>query len=112
MRPPDPTDEPAILSWIKALIAGGRYRYSDHARGRLLDRDVTPAELAEAILGSQLLENYPTYFTGPACLLYGDTAAGRPLHIVCSTTLPEVVIITVYEPSPPKWLTPTRRSET
>jgi hypothetical protein len=111
MTPPDPTAEGAILAWLKARIIAGHYRFSDHARGRLLDWDVTPTALVEAILAAQLLENYPAYFIGPACLLYGDTAAGRPLHVACSTTLMEVVIITVYEPAPPKWITPIRRSD-
>lgn len=110
MAPPDPHDTDAILTWNKRLVAAGDYRFSDHARDRLLRWDVTPNELVEAILASQLLGNYPTFFIGPACLLYGDTTAGRPLHIVCSTTLPEMVIITVYGPTPPKWVSPTRRS--
>jgi hypothetical protein len=45
------------------------------------------------------------------CLLYGYTFAGRHLHVVCSTTQPLLVIITVYEPHSPKWVGPTQRRE-
>lgn len=33
------------------------------------------------------------------------------LHVVSTTAQPVLVIITVYEPKPPKWVTPTQRSE-
>jgi len=55
------------------------------------------------------LENYPTFYQGLACLIYGDTAARRPIHIVCSTTLPTLILITVYVPTSPKWLAPMQR---
>ncbi len=34
---------------------------------------------------------------------------GRTLHIVCTTAQATLIIITVYEPLPPKWTTPTQR---
>jgi hypothetical protein len=34
---------------------------------------------------------------------------GRPLHVACTTGRPMVTIITVYEPKPPKWVTPSKR---
>jgi hypothetical protein len=110
MTAPDPTDEQAVLLRIRTQATAQQYRVSDHARGRLLEWDITPAEMVEAISTARVLENYPAWHIGPACLLYGTTAAGRPLHLVCSTTLPELVIITIYEPGPPKWITPTQRS--
>lgn len=105
----DPADERAILARIQAQAAAEQIQVSDHAQGKLVREVVTLAELREAIAGGRVLENYPTFFKGPCCLLYGDTRRGRPLHIVCSTTLRELVIITVYEPVPPKWTSPTRR---
>ncbi len=37
------------------------------------------------------------------------TKAGRPIHVVCTTSHPTLIIITVYEPTPPKWVTPVER---
>jgi hypothetical protein len=31
------------------------------------------------------------------------------VHVVCTTARPVLIIITVYEPRLPKWLTPTNR---
>ena len=67
------------------------------------------SEVLEAIASSQLLENYPERRRGACCLTLGHTRAGRPLHIVCTTEAPLLIIITVYEPKPPKWVTPTKR---
>lgn len=105
----DPNDEAAVLAGIKALVGAGRYRLSFHANRRLSEYGLSMPEVLEALAGGQLLENYPTYHHGPCCLVYGDTAAGRPLHVVCSSTLPELVVITVYRPTPPQWRTPTAR---
>jgi hypothetical protein len=55
------------------------------------------------------LENYPEHRRGACCLLSGFTHGGRRIHIVCTTARPVLIIITVYEPRPPKWVTPTRR---
>lgn len=105
----DPTDERAALTHIRALAVIGAFRVSTHVRRYLSQRATATDEIVEALLAAGILENYPAYFKGPCALLNGSTRAGRPLHIVCSTTLPEVVLISVYEPTPPKWTTPTER---
>ena len=105
----DPTDESAVLDHIRLQAANRRYRLSFHARREMQHEDIALAELFEAIVAGQLVENYPQHGRGACCLLYGATGAGRDLHIVCTTTAPELIIITVYEPLPPKWATPLRR---
>ncbi|MBM4122800.1 MAG: DUF4258 domain-containing protein [Nitrospira sp.] len=60
---------------------------------------------------TQVIENYPEHRRGPCCLLNGQTERGRPLHIVCTTAQPSLIIITAYEPRPPKWVTPTQRRQ-
>jgi hypothetical protein len=77
----------------------------------MVEDDVSLRDVLEAIGTAGILEDYPTHRRGACCLLSGSTRAGRPLHVVCTTTRPILVIITVYEPKPPKWTTPTQRSE-
>ena len=50
-------------------------------------------------------------YSGPCCLLNGQTRQGPPLHIVCTTACEMVILITVYEPKPPKWISPTQRRQ-
>jgi hypothetical protein len=47
----------------------------------------------------------------PSCLLYGRTSENRPLHIVCAYSREEnmVIVITVYQPDPEKWIDFERR---
>lgn len=91
----DPNDESAVLAEVKALVAARQYRLSDHVEGRIDKHGVTLSEMLEALAGARLLENYPTYHHGPCCLVYGDTSAGRPLHLVCSTIQSKVIVVTV-----------------
>ncbi|TAK34942.1 MAG: DUF4258 domain-containing protein [Chloroflexota bacterium] len=43
-------------------------------------------------------------------MICGKADDGRLLHVVCTADRNAVLVITVYEPKPPKWITPTRRS--
>ena len=84
-----------------------RFRYT-RLRKRWLNTS-PPPEIEAAMLNAQLLEDYPDWWLGPSCLICGQTKAGRDLHIVGSYSDLPVTIITVYEPRPPGWVTPTLR---
>jgi len=68
-------------------------------------------EVREAVLNGVIIESYPDDDPYPSCLIYGKTTEGRPLHIVCAYGKDEdiVVIITVYQPDPGKWINFERR---
>jgi hypothetical protein len=38
-----------------------------------------------------------------------NLAGHARLHNVCTTTRPRLLLMTVYEPQPPKWMNPTQR---
>ncbi|MDQ3399342.1 MAG: DUF4258 domain-containing protein, partial [Deinococcota bacterium] len=106
-------DPKAILERIRAQLATRSIFLTQHARQEMVDEAVTIDEILQAITTGRVLENYAEFYKGPCCLLSGQ-GLGRPLHIVCSTSRPELVIITVYEPKPPKWaiLGPPRTART
>jgi hypothetical protein len=67
-------------------------------------------DVLAGLSNGELLEDYPSHKRG-ACALFGGVApSGRPVHIVCTTANPMLIVITVYEPKPPKWLTPKQRN--
>ena len=105
-------DEVVALAVLRGQVAAGEWEISFHADAAMEDEGISPDELREAIATGQILENYPDARRGPCCLLSGRTAAGRPLHLVCTTARTPVVIMTVYVPQPPKWVTPTERRPT
>src|SRR6266849_6822738 len=96
----------AILTGIQAQAVVRAIRITDHAREEMEEEAITLAELQEAIATGQIIENYPDHKRGSCCLLYGSTAQGRPLHVVCTTSLSLLIIITVYVPTLPKWISP------
>ena len=77
----------------------------------MVEENIELKEVLEAVATAQVIENYPEHRRGPCCLLNGQTERGRPLHIVCTTAQPSLIIITAYEPRPPKWVTPTQRRQ-
>jgi len=94
-----------IIDEIREKIRARRYEFSRHAVDQSIMRDISVADLEEALAGKcEVVEDYPDDKYGPSCLLLGFTSTGRPLHIICSyPSRPLVKIITLYEPDPAEW---------
>lgn len=107
--PVEATNTAVILAGIQAQAATETLRLTAHAREAMRDEAITLDEVLEAMATGEMLENYPEHRRGACCLRAGRTAAARPLPMVCTSTQPVLVLMTVYEPQPPKWLTPTHR---
>lgn len=104
-----PPTRTVSLAQIQAQARVERLRITTHARDAMRDEAFTLDEVLEAIATAQILEDYPEHRRGACCLLGGQTRGGRPVHLVCTSAQPVLILITVYEPQPPKWLTPTQR---
>jgi hypothetical protein len=95
----------SLIFEIGEKIADGRFEFSKHATDQSIIRGITLAELRAAVAAGEVIEDYPEDKYGPGCLVFGRTAAGRPLHIQCSyPTRPVLKIITLYEPDPELWI--------
>ena len=99
----------AALQRIQTQAKAEETRITQHAQQEMVEENITLDEVLEAIASGQILEDYPEHRRGACCLLNGVTQNGRPLHIVCTSEQPVLIIITAYEPKPPKWGMPTRR---
>lgn len=102
-------DAASILDLLGKAVHERQIKISLHATEEALAEGITRPEIEAAILGGQLLEDYPDWWLGPSCLIVGQTKAGRDLHLVVSYASLPVTIISVYEPRPPIWITPTLR---
>ena len=100
-----------ILETIKNCFKNENIRFTLHALDEMAEEDIETNDIIDAVASGQILENYPEHLRGACCLIGGLTQRGRNIHIVCTTTLQPVIIITVYEPKPPKWITPTQRRQ-
>ena len=72
---------------------------------------VSVDDIKQAILTVQEPEPYSNDPRGPSCLMVGQDERGRWIHVLCGNFGREnLLIITVYQPQPPKWEDPfTRR---
>jgi hypothetical protein len=95
----------AMFEEIQTKISRRQYEFSKHAVDQSIIRDISVAEVEEAMLGkSEVVEDYPDDKYGPSCLILGFTKAGRPLHIQCSYPSRSLIkIITLYEPDSERW---------
>lgn len=95
------------LERIHSAVRAGDYLYTEHALRRMIERGIRRNEIEEAVLSSEVIEDYPEDKYGPSCLLLGFTRMNRPLHVQVSVR--PVRIITVYEPDPGQWIALRRR---
>ena len=96
----------SLLDGIRAKIARREYEYSKHAVDQSIVRDISVAEVEEAIANqSEVIEDYPDDKYGASCLVLAFTKSGRALHVQCSYPSRSLIkIITLYEPDPDRWI--------
>jgi hypothetical protein len=95
-----------MLEEIRMKMLRRQDEFSKHAVDQSIIRDISVAEIEEAISGrSEVVEDYPDDKYGPSCLILGFTDAGRPLHVQCSyPARPLIKIITLYQPDAELWI--------
>ena len=100
------------IARVKALVHQRQYKTSHHAEVEREAETITIDDIKTAILNGELLEDYTDDPRGHSCLMLGTAENGRPLHIVLTilTQIEQVLIITVYVPTQPKWLDPHTRA--
>jgi len=88
---------------IRKSCEDGALRWTNHALVRLLQRNISREDAIFALQNSEIIEDYPTDYPYPSCLVLGTTKASRHLHVVCGIGLGELWIITAYYPNPAEW---------
>ena len=104
-------DVDAALSRIREQASLALVRVTAHAHQEMVEEHILLDDVLVAMREAKLVENYPEHKRGACCLVCGRDSNGRYLHIVCTSSLEVVIIITVYEPMFPKWATPFERGE-
>jgi hypothetical protein len=96
---------------IKARVRSNQYVYTLHAEIERKADELTFAQVEEALLSGEILEQYPDTGRGESCLVVGF-AGDIPIHIVCGWRGENIALITVYIPRPPKFVDPWTRGGT
>ena len=94
-----------IVARLRLQASADEIRLTIHGHQEMVAEDIPYDAVREILLDYQVIENYPDHQRGPCCLVCGRTSSSRFLHVVCTTSLDVIVIITVYEPKPPRWVT-------
>jgi hypothetical protein len=109
MNATDSSDAAVIIARLREQASNNEIRVSVHAHQRMVEHNVTYDDVREVLLEAFVVENYPDHKRGPCCLVCGLTREDRYLHVVCTTSLQVAIIVTVYEPTAPKWVSPSER---
>ena len=66
------------------------------------DRMIAAAEIREAVLFGEVIEEYPEDQRGESCLI-SHSKQNRVIHVVCAPKTEYLAIITAYVPAPNQW---------
>ena len=97
------------IKGIRNGIKAGEYYFSKHGDQERQNDGLSVFEIEEAVDTGTILELYPDTGRGASCLMAGFTRAGKPVHLVFGRHGKQLVIVTVYIPVPPKFITPYQR---
>jgi hypothetical protein len=101
----DTLDWNVIVERLRNQVERDAIRITLHAHQEMVDEDISYDEIKEVLLDARIVENYPLRKRGACCLAYRATSKQRFIHMVCTTSQELIIVITAYEPKPPKWIT-------
>jgi hypothetical protein len=94
------------LDRIRALVAQGEVRISDHGYDELEEDGILPSDVLAGIGAGITVEDYPDAARGPSVLVLQQDRHGEPIHAVWGIprglTGP-AVLVTAYRPDPARW---------
>jgi len=101
----------AIENRLRQQAESERLRVTVHAHQEMVEENISLDEVKQVLFNATLIENYTEHKRGSCCLVCGKTLQRKYVHVVITTSLEVAIIITVYEPKPPKWVTPFERGK-
>ena len=88
---------------IAQLCKTRSLRWTSHIIERILRRGISTDNIVTALANGEIIEQYPTDYPYPSCLVLGHTGEGKALHIVCGSDGAELWLITAYVPNIAVW---------
>ena len=76
---------------------------TNHASERCRQRGILAKDIRNAVMGGEIIEQYPDDFPFPSCLICGKSSKGAVLHVCISDEGKSGKVITAYFPSAEKW---------
>jgi hypothetical protein len=96
-------DKSMTMEIIRKLCIGDTLRWTNHIVIRLLQRKIAINDVRHALLYGEIIEQYPSDYPYPSCLVLGIALSNKYIHIVCGVAETELWLITAYYPNPAEW---------
>jgi hypothetical protein len=96
---------------ICRALRSGEYRVTDHGTEEMSFDGLLEADVIEATVDGEVIEDYPTAFPCPACLVLGHLDDGSAIHAVWAYDGQRCysLLVTAYRPDPARWSEDFRR---
>lgn len=91
------------ISILRKLCSEHKIQWTNHIIARLLQRGILQADVENAIITGEIIEQYPDDYPNPSCLVLGTERAGKRLHVVCGINDGFIWMITAYYPDFDVW---------
>ena len=88
------------LRKIKQLNSKNKILWTAHVEKRMMERNISQHDVQECIKNGEIIEDYPSDYPYPSCLIYGKIRNMQVvLHVVASVNKDDtLIIITAYFP--------------
>ena len=88
---------------LQKLCETGAIKWTTHVLARLQERGIEPSDIKNCIATGRIIEQYPSDYPYPSCLVLGVTMEEIALHVVVGVGAGYLWLITAYYPDPLKW---------
>lgn len=82
----------------RSFCKAGALQWTDHVFLRLIQRHIKTSDVEYTIMNGEIIEEYPTDYPHPSCLIFSTLKDGCPLHVVCGFAPDRLWLITAYYP--------------
>ena len=97
------SEELLKIDIIRKYIENKKVDWTKHCLNRLNQRNISIADVKNAIRNGRIIEYYNNDYPYPSCLILGISINNKLLHIVCGISYNLVHMITAYYPDSNKW---------
>lgn len=91
------------IAKIRKYCIEHRIQWTSHVMQRLIKRNILRSDVKTALLNGKIIEEYPSDYPYPSCLVLGIISLNKPLHVVCGIGDDKLWIITAYRPDETMW---------
>ena len=88
---------------IKRCLGENKIKWRGHMLARMQQRGIKVDQVLHCLLNGEVIEDYPTDYPYPSCLVLGQTDELNALHIVCAVGQDHIWMITTYYPDKDEW---------